>query len=72
MLPEVWDCKARKFMDLVDGPWPFISECYANAIPPQGQSALTVATSDSSSHNINSHSCHRPQLLDRLAPNGAG
>ena len=21
----------------LNGPWPFISECYANAIPPQGQ-----------------------------------
>ena len=37
MLPEVWDCAVRVFMDLVDGPWPHISECYANAIPPQGQ-----------------------------------
>jgi len=24
-------------MEKVDGPWPFISECYANAILPQGQ-----------------------------------
>ena len=31
MHPEIWDCKARSsFMDLVDSPWPFISECYAN------------------------------------------
>ena len=36
MLPEVWDCSARVFMDLVDGLSPFISE-YANANPPQGQ-----------------------------------
>ena len=36
MLPEVWDCKPREFMDLVYGRWPFISECHANAIPPQG------------------------------------
>ena len=37
MLPEVWDWPARLFMDLVDGPGPSFSECYANAIPPQGQ-----------------------------------
>ena len=36
MLPEVWDCAARMFMDLVDGLSSFISQ-YANAIPPQGQ-----------------------------------
>jgi hypothetical protein len=36
MLPEVWDCASRVFMDPVDGLSPFISE-YANAIPPQGQ-----------------------------------
>jgi len=36
MLPEVWDCAARVFMDLFDGLSSFISE-YANAIPPQGQ-----------------------------------
>ena len=36
MLPEVSDCADRAFMELVDGPWAFISD-YANAIPPQGQ-----------------------------------
>ena len=36
MLPEVSDCAARAFMELVDGPWAFISD-YAYAIPPRGQ-----------------------------------
>ena len=44
MLPEVWDCAVRVLTELVDGPWGFHFGSYANAIPLEGQSALTVAT----------------------------
>src|ERR1700746_3160170 len=49
--PAVWDCPARVFMDVVDGPWLFISESMPTQIPPQrsiGAGRRDLATFDSS------------------------
>jgi hypothetical protein len=51
ILPAVWDCAARVFMELVDGPRLFISEAMPTQIPPQrsvGAGRRDLATFDSS------------------------
>lgn len=45
MLPEAWDCAARLFMDLVDGPRSFISEAMLAQFLPKASRRWPFAPS---------------------------